>query len=188
MGGAINYWANLGSDIVWFLPNFPPGTNVGMKPPNGMFYLNSQTRYSNIVDGTAHTALFSERIQGDGNNGIVSLRADIFMGVTIPNNPDEAMQQCRQVDTKNLAFQFPFVMGTPWLHGQHCYTHVSPPNDTTCGFLSSLRQTMPPSSWHPGGVNELYADGSVRFVENSVDLRLWRAFGTRAGEEVVDNF
>lgn len=187
VGGAINYWANLGSGIVWFLPNFPPGTNVGMPAPNGVFYLNSHVQYSDIIDGSAHTAFFSERLQGDGSNGTISRREDIFLGTTIPTNPDEALQQCRQVDTGVLVNQFPFAMGAPWLHGQHNYTHVSPPNDVTCGFLSSLRQTMPPSSRHPGGVNELYGDGSVRFVGDGVDLSVWRAIGTRAGTEVVDH-
>jgi prepilin-type processing-associated H-X9-DG protein len=187
LGGAINYWSNLGSGIVWFLPNFPPGTNVGMPAPDGVFFLNSHVRYSNIVDGAAHTAFFSERLQGDGSNGIISLREDIFLGMTTPTNPDEALEQCRQVNTSNLASQFPFTMGAPWLHGQHSYTHVSPPNDVTCGFLFSLRQTMPPSSRHPGGVNELYGDGSVRFVGNGIALPVWRGLGTRAGQEVVDN-
>jgi prepilin-type N-terminal cleavage/methylation domain-containing protein/prepilin-type processing-associated H-X9-DG protein len=41
------------------------------------------------------------------------------------------------------------------------------------------------SSYHPGGVNALFADGSVRFVKNSVSADTWRALGTIAGGEVV---
>jgi prepilin-type N-terminal cleavage/methylation domain-containing protein/prepilin-type processing-associated H-X9-DG protein len=41
------------------------------------------------------------------------------------------------------------------------------------------------SSKHPGGVNATFADGSVRWVKNSVDPTVWRALGTIAGGEVV---
>ncbi len=41
------------------------------------------------------------------------------------------------------------------------------------------------SSYHPGGVTTLFADGSVRFVKNSVDPTTWRALGTIAGGEVI---
>jgi prepilin-type N-terminal cleavage/methylation domain-containing protein/prepilin-type processing-associated H-X9-DG protein len=40
-------------------------------------------------------------------------------------------------------------------------------------------------SYHPGGVNALFGDGSVRFIKSSVDWRTWRALGTVGGGEVV---
>ena len=40
-------------------------------------------------------------------------------------------------------------------------------------------------SYHPGGVNALLGDGSVRFVKSSVAGATWRALGTIAGGEVV---
>ena len=44
---------------------------------------------------------------------------------------------------------------------------------------------MPPSSRHPGGVNLLLGDGSVRFIKDSIDRQVWRALGTIAGGEVL---
>ncbi len=41
------------------------------------------------------------------------------------------------------------------------------------------------SSYHPSGVNALFADGSVHFVKNSVSAVTWRCLGTIAGGEVV---
>ena len=40
-------------------------------------------------------------------------------------------------------------------------------------------------SYHPGGVNALLGDGSVRFVKDDIDGPTWRALGTVAGGEVV---
>ena len=40
-------------------------------------------------------------------------------------------------------------------------------------------------SFHPGGVNVLFADGSVHFVKSSVDGTTWRALGSIAGGEVI---
>ncbi len=87
-----------------------------------------------------------------------------------PTTPDQAMQLCQAVDITNLANQFPLFMGAPWLCGQHIFLHVTPPNSRSCGFFVSLRAVMPPSSRHPGGVNVLFGDGSVKFVKDSVNL------------------
>jgi prepilin-type processing-associated H-X9-DG protein len=40
-------------------------------------------------------------------------------------------------------------------------------------------------SYHPGLVNVLLLDGSVRSFDDGVDQNLWRTLGTRAGGEVV---
>jgi prepilin-type N-terminal cleavage/methylation domain-containing protein/prepilin-type processing-associated H-X9-DG protein len=184
LGGALNYWGNLGSSIVF---NPTHAANVGMAKLDGTIFPDSRIRHQDIFDGSSHTAMFSERVQRDGSNAIVTLHSDIFLGTTAPATPDQAMLDCRAVNKTNLANQFPAHMGAPWLNGQHVYQHVSPPNDSSCGFNSVGRSTMTASSRHPGGVNELYGDGSVRFIQNNVDLSLWRAIGTRATAETVDS-
>lgn len=40
-------------------------------------------------------------------------------------------------------------------------------------------------SYHPGGINVLLGDGSVRFVKTSIAGSTWRALGTVAGAEVI---
>jgi prepilin-type processing-associated H-X9-DG protein len=40
-------------------------------------------------------------------------------------------------------------------------------------------------SFHPGGVNAMMADGSVRFIKNSLAQNIWWALGTRNGGEVI---
>ena len=40
-------------------------------------------------------------------------------------------------------------------------------------------------SYHPGGVNSLLGDGSVKFIKDSVNLTTWRALGTTNGGEVI---
>ena len=42
-------------------------------------------------------------------------------------------------------------------------------------------------SRHPGGVNVIMADGSLRFVTDDIALVTWRAMGTMNGSEVIDN-
>ncbi|MHC5538138.1 DUF1559 family PulG-like putative transporter [Singulisphaera rosea] len=45
--------------------------------------------------------------------------------------------------------------------------------------------SLPASSMHPGGVNAVFADGSVRFIKDSVNRQTWWALGTRANGEVI---
>ena len=43
------------------------------------------------------------------------------------------------------------------------------------------------SSKHPGGVNALFADGSVHFIKNTVNPVTWYGLGTIAGGEVISS-
>ena len=56
------------------------------------------------------------------------------------------------------------------------YTGGGYPNDATFANANSL---------HPGGVNVLMADGSCRFVKNSINMYTWWAMGTKANGEVI---
>jgi prepilin-type processing-associated H-X9-DG protein len=42
------------------------------------------------------------------------------------------------------------------------------------------------SSKHSVGVNCLFADGSVKFIKDSISQATWWSLGTRANGEVVD--
>jgi prepilin-type processing-associated H-X9-DG protein len=41
------------------------------------------------------------------------------------------------------------------------------------------------TSLHPGGVNVGFADGSVHFIKNTINLQAWWGLGTRANGEVI---
>lgn len=178
-GAATSYMANTGAMPFFVIPN--PALF------SGVFYVNTHTRLADLTDGTSNTALFSERLHADGNNAVVSPVADVFFSPADPQTADEALNICNSVDINNLGNQFPLFMGAPWIHHQHRYQHISPPNARSCGFFVVGKSTMPPSSRHPSGVNVALADGSVAFVTNSVSLSAWRAMGTRSGGEVFEN-
>jgi prepilin-type N-terminal cleavage/methylation domain-containing protein/prepilin-type processing-associated H-X9-DG protein len=190
LGAATNYHGNNGNWVVFVIAR---GLNGSDPKPNGVFFTESKgITIQGIPDGSSNTALYSERVLGDGNMGTVSPLEDTFNGPNgapgQPNSADLAYTWCQSVDVTSPANQFPIFMGAPWGHGQHTYQHIIPPNGRSCGWLPSLRAAMTPSSRHTGGVNVVFGDGSVRFVRDSIDIPTWRAMGSRDGGEVLGNF
>jgi prepilin-type N-terminal cleavage/methylation domain-containing protein/prepilin-type processing-associated H-X9-DG protein len=98
---------------------------------------------------------------------------------------------------QSWSFAFPLYMV------YNCYNHFGPPNQIACtnpsestyltfagdGSLYEVGPlgSAPPNSNHPGGVNVAFADGSVRFIKDSVALPAWWALGTRSGGEVLSS-
>jgi prepilin-type processing-associated H-X9-DG protein len=81
-------------------------------------------------------------------------------------------------------------LGLFWWQGftsQGRYNHVMPPNNKFCtaGNENYLEQAFGTSSRHPGGVNECFADGSVKFIKNTVSPPVYWALGSRNGNEVI---
>lgn len=42
-------------------------------------------------------------------------------------------------------------------------------------------------SYHTGGVNVSFGDGTVRFITDNINLATWQALGTRGGNEVISS-
>ena len=54
-----------------------------------------------------------------------------------------------------------------------------------CGYEFGEFQNA--TSNHPGGVNVLFGDGSVRFIKSSISMMTWWSLGTKAGGEIVSS-
>jgi prepilin-type N-terminal cleavage/methylation domain-containing protein/prepilin-type processing-associated H-X9-DG protein len=87
-----------------------------------------------------------------------------------------------------------FDKGNGWWDGDHrstLYNHYLTPNSDQFDCLGPFNPHNPAwkaaRSFHPGGVNALFADGHVAFVKETIDPVSWRAIATRAGGEVVSS-
>src|SRR5262249_15955990 len=78
-----------------------------------------------------------------------------------------------------------------WINGHFgntLYNHFYTPNIVgkwDCGNESHNKALTAARSNHSGGVNVLLADGSVRFVRDSILQQTWWALSPRSGGEVI---
>jgi len=59
------------------------------------------------------------------------------------------------------------------------------PSPRSRGIVNNSEREISFDSYHPGGLNAALGDASVRFISNSIDLQIWRAIGSRKGNEVA---
>ena len=188
VGGGTNYRSNEGTSVVmWYGANDTSKVNASMPAPNGLFFADLQCRVADVTDGLSNTAAFSEHVIGDFSQGISTDKSDTYRPGTYPATPDEAVSLCKATDITNLALQGYSNVGAPWIYGYHStssYWHSNSPNARSCMFPPSRISTTA-NSRHPGGINVLLADGSVRFIKDTVAIDAWRGLGTRNGGEVL---
>ena len=191
VGGRNNYWTNTGTTVLNGLPSTDPAhPNFGWPMPDGVFHNSSKIRMRDIIDGTSQTAMMSEKMTGDGSNGVSSPDTDTYQPGTYPANAEEAYRFCLAVDVTDLSMQGISNIGVPWILGDNdstYYYHTQPPNGRSCRYPPS-RMASAANSRHEGGVHLLLCDGSVRFVSENINLPTWRALGSRNGAEVIGEF
>lgn len=163
------------------------GGLFGLLSPHPL-YPSGPVRERDVVDGLSNTAALSELLVA---NGIPEpLRTVWDVPVSLPKCKllDEFADTCSTRDYSGQSGDRE-SRGRPWLAGDNLFTlynHISPPNQLSCTNRTWVPGgTFPAVSLHPGGVNLALADGSVRFVTDSVDRSVWRALGTRNGREAV---
>ncbi len=66
-------------------------------------------------------------------------------------------------------------------------TRATPWPTTANSAGDQAGQNEEPFSYHSGGVNALFGDGSVRFIKSSINLAAFRSILTLAGGEVVSS-
>jgi len=158
----------------------------------GLFFQNSKIRIADITDGTSTTAMMSEQILGQGGDPLTGISDPALIDVRFlyaqqSMNADVSDAICATMSN----FTFRTDRGARWADGetQYClYDHHYPPNSPLWDCVRLEHSFKPPRSMHAGGVNVLSADGSVKFISNTVQIDTWRGLGSRAGNEVLGEY
>jgi prepilin-type N-terminal cleavage/methylation domain-containing protein/prepilin-type processing-associated H-X9-DG protein len=186
----LNYGVNMG---VWFV--WDP---VSGKGGDGAFYPNSKLTAGDFLDGQSYTLAFAE----------VKGWQDYYRNAqhAAPAMPTSVADLCA------LAGDFRTTSGhTEWVDGrahQIGFTTVFPPNqrvfcenggvDYDVDWNNQQEGNSPTvptyaavtaRSYHEGMVNVAMMDGSVRPIEDDINIGVWRALSTRRGQEILpDSF
>jgi prepilin-type N-terminal cleavage/methylation domain-containing protein/prepilin-type processing-associated H-X9-DG protein len=184
--GRTNYQASLGANAAY--ANTDPTTG-------GFFATNTIIKAIQVTDGLSNTTMFAEIKRGFRP----STATQHFLNVTnIPfatwdataANDLNYFAACNTPTTADLDY-----VGLQYYRGSVLwtafYTHTVPPNHTNrdcvrgTGFNKGHQSAR---SYHSGGVNVLFGDGTVRPISDGINLATWRAIGTRGGSEAVGDF
>jgi prepilin-type N-terminal cleavage/methylation domain-containing protein/prepilin-type processing-associated H-X9-DG protein len=152
-------------------------------------------KMAKITDGTSNTALYSEFVVQNPNftNGATlekrHWRAQVWTWADTETSTAATRLQC--LSRTDLSGR-PDMRGRSWswafLGTGGVYNHTMMPNEKSCqSYEGDWRGSnlLAATSEHPGGVNVAKADGSVAFVQETVDPFVWWAMGTRNGGESV---
>lgn len=178
-----NYVANVGYG--YQLNPTHPGA-FPIKPP-------VTPRMRDVLDGASNTAAISEIVAFSpsvGSSYTLGNTYQVVQGLIKPSDFEGFIEFCNEnghVQNKGTWNK----KGLYWMSaslGWTLYNHNTVPNKNTCQNNFLLPEgSWPASSYHNGTVNVLFLDGHARSINSSINIATWRAIGTRAGGEVIND-
>jgi prepilin-type N-terminal cleavage/methylation domain-containing protein len=189
----------------------PPGVTATANSPTGStgmftYWLSYGLRH--CTDGTSNTIAFSEGLVGTGDTA-----SNNYRGNSLVNDGGANAGQLYDARANATALQNGLnACNTNWSSnsningargvfwevgavGVTLFNTVVTPNSklhpwgacrASGGGWPDQSTFANVSSNHPGGVNALSTDGSVKFMKDSINQNTWWALGTRSGGEVID--
>jgi prepilin-type processing-associated H-X9-DG protein len=136
---------------------------------DGIFYIDSCVRFAHITDGTSSTLLFGERYHRDPQYDLQ--HDDLWPGTP----PMPQFGRWAEVAYQGAAANVMLHTAAPINY------QMAPGGD----FTALENRICAFGSGHPAGANFAFADGSVRFVRDSIPLATLQALSTRRGGEVI---
>lgn len=171
------------------------------KDPRGLFGFRSRVAIRDIKDGTSNTIAMSERAFSHDAKDVIG---SIAINVSDPaENPAVCLTTLDPANPRYYAGSTTRRSGANWANGNPffaAFNTILPPNSPSCAISGWGGQggILPPTSHHPGGVVALFADGSTRFVSETIEAGdptqpvsasspsrygVWGALGSKRGGE-----
>lgn len=173
----------------------------------GIFNDWMSATFAEITDGASNTLAISERIVFETKAALrqdIAINQSLFppIGCFALNGGNGFYRSATSTLGKDSGLD---PIGRRWTSGDNlwsAFTTVLPPNAASCisnAWTGGLG-LYTPSSYHPGGVLGTMADGSVRFINETIDCGnlssaymtsgaspygVWGALGSKAGGETL---
>ena len=195
-----NYGMNRGDWYVW-------GGLVSNVEPKSPFRTNVSIKFSSITDGLSNTMMVAEvktRFPYLRKcSGLVYYPVNTTPYPATTDNPAVVAQY-----TSCSGEMKPDAGHAEWEDGnvnQSGFTTAWTPNKKTPGTFGGITYAdvdlvaqreeeggptfaaITSRSYHPGGVNVLLGDGSVKFIKDGINGQAWRALGTIGGGEIISS-
>jgi prepilin-type N-terminal cleavage/methylation domain-containing protein/prepilin-type processing-associated H-X9-DG protein len=199
--GSFNYPSNVGLNRYINQPTWQANGPGYVITNWDTILIQRQVSINTFTDGTSNTAIFSEWVKGPAafpqtNFGLGMV---FYSGVNSgPNGTNlQFAQACAAISPNARTDGSPGSQSWGWkgewwaFGGTSIYSHTAMPNRYACDYQDQREDgrgtitLVNASSNHPGGINVLFMDGTVRFIKSSVNIAAWQAIGTTNNGEVV---